>query len=56
MSLSQLLLAVWLILIGITWVGWVAISATFLGVWALITGVVWLLEAYRPIQVYRRPE
>jgi len=55
MSLSQLLLAVWLILVGMTWMGWVSISTTFLGVWAFVTGIVWLLEAYRPITVYRRP-
>jgi uncharacterized membrane protein HdeD (DUF308 family) len=56
MSLSTLLLAVFLILLGITWLGWVAISTTFLGVWALVTGIVWLLEAYHPIPLWTRPQ
>jgi uncharacterized membrane protein HdeD (DUF308 family) len=55
MSLSQLLLAVWLVLVGITWLAWVAISTQFLGIWALVTGIVWLVEGVRPIVVYRRP-
>lgn len=44
MSLSQLLLAVWLILVGLTWVGWAALSADFLGVLAIITGIIFVLE------------
>jgi len=44
MSLSQLLLAITLILIGIVWVGWVDISATVIGIFALITGALILLE------------
>lgn len=55
MSLSQLLLAVWLILLGITWLTWIAISTQFLGGLAFVTGIAWLLEGYRPITVYRRP-
>lgn len=55
MSLSGLLLAVWLILVGLAWTGIVAISSHFLGLWAIVTGVLLLLEAYHPITVYRRP-
>lgn len=51
MSLSTLLLGVWLILVGIDWMGWVALSATFLGIWAFVTGIVVLIEAYRPISL-----
>lgn len=55
MTLSHILLAVFLILLGITWLGWVAISTTFLGVWALVTGILWLVEGYHPVTVWRRP-
>lgn len=44
MSLAQLALAVLLILLGISWLGWVVIGATFLGVWSLVTGILLLLE------------
>lgn len=45
MSLSHLLLALWLIMVGLAWLGWVAISIKFLGGWALVTGIILLLEA-----------
>lgn len=54
MSLSHLLAAIWFILIGVAWIGWVAISQRFLGIWAFVTGIVWLVEAYHPIVLYRR--
>lgn len=54
MSLSSILVAIWLILVGLTWIGWVAISSKFLGGWALVTGIVWLVEAYHPITVIKR--
>jgi hypothetical protein len=44
MSLSTLLLAIWLILVGLTWLTWVNISIKFLGGLALVTGIVFLLE------------
>lgn len=56
MSLGSLLLAVFLILLGITWLGWISISQTFLGVFALVTGIVLLLESYRPVTVWHRPQ
>jgi hypothetical protein len=54
MSLSSLLLAVWLILVGITWLAWVVISTQLLGLLAFITGLVWLLESAHPITVWKR--
>lgn len=51
MALSHLLTAVWFILVGITWIGWVAISPQFLGVLALIVGILWLVEGWQPITV-----
>lgn len=55
MSLSTLLLGVWLILVGITWLGWVAITLTFLGLWAFVTGIVLLIESVHPLVIYKRP-
>lgn len=55
MSLSGLLLGIWLILIGLTWAGIVVITSKFLGFWALVTGILWLIEGYHPITVYKRP-
>lgn len=55
MSLSQLLLGIWLILVGLTWLTWVQISVQFLGGLAAITGLIWLIEGYHPIVLYRRP-
>lgn len=55
MSLGTLLLGVFLILVGITWLTWVTLSVTFLGVLAFVTGIVLLLESsVRPIVVYKR--
>lgn len=54
MSLSQLLLAVLLILLGVSWLGWVAVSATVLGVIALVTGVLLILEG-TSVFVWRTP-
>lgn len=55
LSLSHILTAVFFILLGITWLGWVAITQTFLGVWSLVTGIVWLVEGYHPVTVWHRP-
>lgn len=54
MSLSNLLLGVWLILVGITWVTWVLVDVKFLGLWAFVTGIVILVESVHPIVVYKR--
>jgi len=55
MSLGQLLLGIWLILLGITWLGWVTISTQFLGGLAAVTGLIWLVEGVHPLVLYRRP-
>lgn len=49
MALSTLLLAVWLILLGLTWAAVLSLSTTFLGWFAVVTGVVFLVEGYRPL-------
>lgn len=56
MSLGSLLLAVWLILVGLSWSALVVINNKFLGVWALVTGIVWFAEAYHPVTVWHRPQ
>lgn len=56
MGLSTLFLALFLILFGISALGWVAVSGTVLGIVALIAGVLILVEAYHPVTVYRRPQ
>lgn len=55
MSLGQLLLGLWLLLVGITWMTWVSISTQFLGGLAAVTGLIWLVESVHPITIYRRP-
>lgn len=44
MALSTLALAVTLILVGLSWLGWVAVSVGVLGALALITGILIILE------------
>lgn len=57
MSLGSLLLAVWLILVGLTWSTLVLINSKFLGVWALITGIVLIVEQWQPLTIpVRRPQ
>lgn len=55
MTLSSLLLAVWLILVGVTWLAWITIDVKILGLLAFITGIVFLIESVRPLTVYKRP-
>lgn len=54
MSLSTLLLAVFLILWGVSTLGWIAVSSFILGILAFAAGVLLLIEAAHPITVYRR--
>lgn len=51
MALSTLLLAVWLILVGLVWLTWAHFSTQFLGGWAVVTGLVFLIEQARPIVI-----
>lgn len=44
MSVGSLLLALWLILVGVVWVGWISIDIKILGVLAFVTGIIWLVE------------
>lgn len=51
MNLSSLLLGVWLILVGATWLTWINVDVKFLGLFAFITGIVWLIEGFKPITI-----
>lgn len=51
MSLTHLLTALWFLLLGITWLGWVSISITFLGGLAAIVGILWLVENVHPLTI-----
>lgn len=53
MSLSSLLLGIWLILVGATWLTWLTVDAKFLGLWAFVTGIVWLIEGFHPLNIPR---
>jgi hypothetical protein len=53
MSLGMVLLGVFLILVGITWLGWVAVGTMFLGGFALVTGIVILVEGVRPLPLWK---
>jgi hypothetical protein len=54
MSLGGVLLGIWLILIGLSWISAIAIGTAFLGWWALITGIIMLVEIWHPLTVFRR--
>lgn len=54
MSLSTLLLAIFLILLGLSWLAILAVSAKLLGIIALVDGIAWLVESYRPIVLFDR--
>lgn len=54
MNISGFLLAVWFILIGATWLGWVTIDMRFLGLLGFITGILLLIDSLHPL-VIRRP-
>lgn len=53
MSIASLLLAIWLILVGATWLTWLSIDSKALGLLAFITGVVWLIDGFRPLNIPR---
>lgn len=46
--MSILLLAVFLIVLGATWLTWISIAATTLGLFAFIVGIVLLVDYGRP--------
>lgn len=53
MTLSTLLLGLWLILVGVTWIGWVPVSSLVLGAFALVTGVVILIDSLGSRTVFK---
>lgn len=53
MNISNLLLAIWLILVGATWLTWLSIDPKFLGLLGFITGIVILIDAFHPITINR---
>jgi hypothetical protein len=56
LSLSTLLLAIFLILTGLNLLEVTTISNTVLGVVALIAGIAFLVEGYHPVTLLRRRE
>lgn len=55
MNLSTLLLGVWLILVGVSWLAWVTVDVKLLGLLGFITGIVVLVEGVHPLTVWKRP-
>lgn len=53
MSVASLLLAIWLILVGATWLTWLSIDPKALGLLAFITGIVWIVDSVHPINFPR---
>lgn len=51
MSISSLLLGIWLILVGATWLTWISVDSKFLGLFAFITGIIILIDNWRPIRI-----
>jgi uncharacterized membrane protein len=47
--ISSLLLGIWLILVGVSGLGWITIDVKILGLLAFVTGLVILIEGVRPI-------
>lgn len=54
MSLSSILLALWLILVGATWLTWITVATTTLGLLGFIVGIVILIDSIHPIS-FNRP-
>jgi hypothetical protein len=51
---ANLLLGVWLILVGVTWLDWVSVDTKVLGLLAFITGLVLLVVEALP-HLEKRP-
>lgn len=54
MSLTNLLLAAYFILVGLSLLGILAVSNTVLGIIALIVGIIILVDGFHPITWNRR--
>lgn len=46
--IGNLLLAIWLILVGATWLTWISVDSKFLGLLGFITGIVILVAGVYP--------
>lgn len=51
MSISSLLLGLWLILVGATWLTWISVDTKTLGLLGFITGILVLIESWHPLTV-----
>ena len=45
---AEFITAVWLILVGVDWLGWITINIKFLGLVAFVAAILWLVHAVRP--------
>lgn len=54
MSIGSLFLAVWLILVGVSWLAWITVDVKFLGLLGFITGILFLVDSFHPI-IIKRP-
>lgn len=54
MSLSGILLVLFLLLYAVTALGWVAVSATVLGIVALATAIAFIVEGWHPLPIVAR--
>lgn len=54
MSLSSLLLSIFLILLGLQYLGIYGAPAILLGLLALIAGIAIIIEGYHPITLFKR--
>lgn len=48
MSVSGILLGIWLLLVGSSWLNWLTVDVKFLGLLAFITGILFLVESVHP--------
>lgn len=53
MSISNLLLALWLILVGATWLTWITVDNKVLGLLGFIVGLVILVDSFHPLEINR---
>lgn len=51
--ISNILLGIWLILVGVTWLTWIVIDAKILGLLGFVTGIVILVEGFNP-SIFKR--
>lgn len=49
MSISNVLIALWFILVGVAWLGWITIDNKFLGLLAFVIGILIIVEGVRPL-------